>query len=241
MRFRSQGVTHVGAVRRRNEDAFLDRPERGLWAVADGMGGHEAGDYASARIVAALDAMPAFPGLEDSLARALAALVEVDAELRHAARAFGPDAKIGSTVVALLAHEEDFAVIWAGDSRLYHLPKGGRMRQVTTDHSPVQEMVDAGTLRPEDAAHHPLSHVITRAIGAGAGEFGQRRSRVAPGDRLLLCSDGLTNMLPDIGIADVLTAEPEPQRAAEALVELVLQRGARDNVTVVVIAAETDE
>jgi serine/threonine protein phosphatase Stp1 len=134
----------------------------------------------------------------------------------------------------LLAHAGAFAALWAGDSRIYRW-RAGRLQQLTTDHSRVQELVAAGLLRPEAAAGHPLSHIVTRAIGTGPVELGVVRGRLAPGDRFLLCSDGLTNMLTDAEIADEITASP-PRAAAERLLDQVLARGAIDNVTVVVVA-----
>src|SRR5215204_525896 len=236
LRFVSHGLTHVGLVRRRNEDAFLERPERGLWVVADGMGGHEAGDYASARIVAALDALTPAPGLAQSVEAAVRTLHDVDLELRARAALLGPGAVIASTVVALLASGDESAVIWAGDSRLYRW-RDGEFRQLTVDHSQVQEMVEAGLLRPDQAASHPMSHIVTRAVGAGPVEFAVRRDALLPGDRLVLCSDGLTNMVSDAEIArDIGGAAP--QWSAERLRDLVLERGAIDNVTIVVVATE---
>jgi len=232
----SHGLTHVGLVRRRNEDAFLERPERGLWAVADGMGGHEAGDYASARIVAALDALSSAPDLGKSIEAAVQTLHDVDLELRARAALLGPGAVIASTVVALLASGDESAVIWAGDSRLYRW-RDGEFRQLTVDHSQVQEMVEAGLLRPDQAASHPMSHIVTRAVGAGPVEFAVRRDALLPGDRLVLCSDGLTNMVSDAEIARDIDGAA-PQWSAERLRDLVLERGAIDNVTIVVVATE---
>ena len=119
----SYGLTHVGLVRQRNEDAFLDRPELGLWAVADGMGGHEAGDYASARIIAALGGIEPPAALGAFIEAATAHLREVDAELRARASLLGPAAVIASTIVVLLADAREFAVLWAGDSRAYRWRK----------------------------------------------------------------------------------------------------------------------
>lgn len=235
-RFLSHGLTHVGLVRRRNEDAFLDRPELGLWAVADGMGGHAEGDYASARIVAALAALEPPGDLSQFIEAAAERLREVDAELRARAARLGPRAAIASTVVVLLADAREFAVLWAGDSRAYRW-RNGEFRQLTVDHSHVQELVDAGQLAAEAAASHPQSHVVTQAIGAGRLEFGILRERLVAGDRFLLCSDGLTNMVGDADIAREIAAAP-PAIAAERLLERVLARGAVDNATIVVVAAE---
>jgi len=235
-RFLSHGLTHVGLVRRRNEDAFLDRPEMGLWAVADGIGGHEAGDYASARIVAALGALDPPGDLGAFIEAAAARLSEVDAELRARASLLGPAAVIASTIVVLLADVREFAVLWAGDSRAYRW-RNGECRQLSVDHSHVQELVEAGLLPADEAARHPQSHVVTQAIGGGRLEFGVLRQTLTAGDRFLLCSDGLTNMVSDADIAREIAAAP-PRIAAERLLDRVLAAGAVDNATIVIVAVE---
>jgi serine/threonine protein phosphatase PrpC len=249
-RFASHGLTHIGLVRQRNEDAFLDRPDLGpgvgLWAVADGMGGHEAGDFASASIVTALEAIEPPSDLGDAVEAAAAELEAVDGALRARAATLGPAAVIASTVVVLLANADEFACLWAGDSRLYRWrpsgqgasgEDGGEFRQLTVDHSKVQEMVEAGLLRREDAARHPYSNIVTRSVGGGRLQLERLREAVQPGDRFLLCSDGLTNMVADAEIAQELAAAP-PREAALRLRDHVLARGAVDNVTIVIVHAE---
>ncbi|HYU11361.1 MAG TPA: PP2C family serine/threonine-protein phosphatase [Stellaceae bacterium] len=236
LRFTSHGLTHLGLVRRRNEDAFLDRAERGLWVVADGMGGHEAGDLASGMIVEALGAIEPPADLGDFVDAAAAELTSVDAALRRRAAMLGPGAVIASTVVMLLAKSGGFACLWAGDSRLYRW-RSSAFQQLTVDHSKVQEMVDAGLLRPEEMAGHPLSHIVTRSIGGGRLELGMLRDTVQPGDRFLLCSDGLSNMVADSEVAREL-GTATPGEAAQRLRDLVLARGAIDNVTIVIAHAE---
>jgi len=231
----SHALTHIGLVRRRNEDAFLDRPEAGLWAVADGMGGHEAGDYASARVVAALAAATLAPDLDEAAGQVERQLTAVDGELRTRAASLGPAAVIATTAVVLLLRGCRFGCVWAGDSRLYR-HRAGELQQMTTDHSQVQEMVDAGLLDRRDAAFHPAAHIVTQAIGGGRLAFGRVVGEVMPGDRFLLCSDGLTNMLSDSTIGRAVGAAP-PREAAEGLLAATLARGARDNVTIVVVAA----
>jgi serine/threonine protein phosphatase Stp1 len=242
LRFTSHALTHIGLVRQRNEDAFLDRPDLGLWAVADGMGGHQAGDFASASIVTALGAIQAPQDLGDFLEAAAAELTAVDIALQTRAAKLGPTAVIASTVVTLMAKADEFACLWAGDSRLYRWRSGdpaGELCQLTTDHSKVQEMVDAGLLRSEDAHRHPYSNIVTHSIGGGNLEFGRLRDRIKPGDRFLLCTDGLTNMVADAEIAQELSAAP-PREAALRLRDHVLARGAVDNVTIVIVTAEAD-
>jgi protein phosphatase/serine/threonine-protein phosphatase Stp1 len=228
----SWSATHEGAVRPRNEDAFVDRPDLGLWAVADGAGGHGAGDVASAAIAEAMQAIP--PGLTaaEILAQLRLRLAAVHAELQRKAQALGPHRLIASTVVALLARGEHYAALWAGDSRAYLL-RGGRLAAITRDHSLVQELLEEGKITEAEAAHHPQGNVITRAVGAtGVLELDKVSGRIAAGDRFLLCSDGLVRTLPEPEIAGLLAAE-EPARR---LVETAVERGARDNVTVVALA-----
>src|SRR5437773_1404803 len=148
LRFISHGLTHIGLVRQRNEDAFLDRPDLGIWAVADGMGGHHAGDFASASIVTALGAIEPVGDLDAFVEAAVCELAAVDGALRSRAAKLGPNAVIASTVVVLLAMHEHVEALWAGDSRLYRW-RDGEFRRMSKDHSKVQEMVDAGLLHPE--------------------------------------------------------------------------------------------
>ena len=234
--FRSHGLTHVGLVRQRNEDAFLDRPEHGLWAVADGMGGHEQGDYASTAVVNRLAGFKRHADLEEFTDEVRRALSHVDVHLRARAKAIGAQTVIASTVACLLVYGEEFAAVWSGDSRVYQLRQGALSR-LSTDHSRVQELIEARLLRPEEAQGHPEAHIVTQAIGAGRLHFGTRVGMVRPADRFLLCTDGLTNMVGDEEIAEELAAGP-PQQGAERLLDLVLQRGASDNVTIVVVSAE---
>jgi serine/threonine protein phosphatase PrpC len=240
MKFVSHALTHVGLVRSRNEDAFLDRPEIALWAVADGMGGHDKGDEASAAIVAALQNLKPrdLTEIDDYVDEVEKPLTLVDRDLRGRAAALGPGTVIASTVVTLFVYEGDFGCLWAGDSRLYLL-RDGELRQLTTDHSRVQQLVSAGLLAPEDTADHPEAHVVTQAVGGARFALGVRAGNLRPGDWFLLCSDGLTNMLSDAEIAQEVGAPgATPQSAAERLLDLVLARGAVDNVTIVIVEAE---
>jgi serine/threonine protein phosphatase PrpC len=237
LRFVSHGLTHLGLVRQRNEDAFIERPEHGLWAVADGMGGHDQGDYASAAVVNRLAGFKPYADLEEFTDEVRRALSHVDVHLRARAKATGPQTVIASTVGCLLVYSGEFAAVWAGDSRVYQL-RDGNLVQLSTDHSRVQELVDARLLSPEEARRHPEAHVVTQAIGAGRLHFGTRVGMARPGDRFLLCTDGLTNMVANDEIGREIGAGT-PQAAAERLLDLVLARGAVDNVTIIVVAAES--
>jgi serine/threonine protein phosphatase PrpC len=222
-------MTHPGRVRAENQDAFLERPDIGLWAVADGVGGQGGGGAAAARVVDALSGLPA--GLPPET---LLATVRKRLEAVHAALSTSSGA---TTLVALLAHDAHFACLWAGDSRGYLL-RHGRLWPITRDHSLVQELVDRGTLPASAAATHPQANVILRAIGAeGVLELDKVRGRLEPGDRFLLCSDGLTRVVQDAEIRSLLAGPG----GARALVEAALARGATDNVTAVVVHAPADQ
>jgi serine/threonine protein phosphatase Stp1 len=237
MGYRSAVRTHIGTVRQRNEDAVLDRPEIGLWAVADGAGGHERGDYASARVVEALAAIDAAYSGARLVQEVRASLARVNNELRAKATVLGPNALICTTVVTLLIDTGQARVLWAGDSRLY-LMRAGRLRQLTRDQSYVQDLVDRGEITREEAAGHPLSNIVTNLVG-GSDEliFEERHERLETGDILLLCSDGLSGSVDDAEIAEVLGAY-RLSTAADRLIECALAQGARDNVSVVVVEYE---
>ncbi len=234
MACRSAARTHVGTVRRRNEDAVLERAEIGLWAVADGAGGHERGDYASSRIIAALRHVdPALSGLSlvEEVRRRLA---EVNREVRAKAAAIGPHALIGSTVAVLLIWDDQSCCLWAGDSRLYRM-RADRLHQLSRDQSHVQDLVDRGEILPEAAAAHPMANIVTNLIGAfDRLVLEERRDRLQPGDIMLLCSDGLSGALTDPEIVAILTGSPLPA-AADRLIERALDQGARDNVSAIVV------
>jgi serine/threonine protein phosphatase Stp1 len=233
--YRSVARTHVGTVRRRNEDAVLERADIGLWAVADGAGGHQRGDYASGRIVAALrEVNPALSGphLVDDVKTRLAA---VNRELRARAVTLGPKALIGSTVALLLILDGQSCCLWAGDSRCYRL-RAGELRQLSHDQSHVQNLVDRGEIAPEAAANHPLGHIVTNLVGASEElVLEERRDGLERGDILLLCSDGLSGTIADAEIAAILHNSPI-MVTADRLIDCALARGARDNVSAVVIA-----
>ncbi|WP_374576198.1 PP2C family serine/threonine-protein phosphatase [Phenylobacterium sp.] len=234
---RSVGRSHVGVVRTLNEDRYLERPDIRLWAVADGMGGHEAGDVAADLIIESLAQISPPQSGYGFLNAVCDGLQAVNHELLERAAALSYGALIGSTVAALLVYDDHYACVWAGDSRIYVL-RDGKLIQLTHDHSAVQEMVDTGLLTPEQAHGHARSNIVTRAVGAGDPlELDVRHAAIEPGDVFLICSDGLTGTVTDDEIRRVLTAMP-PERAADGLIALTLDRGARDNVTLVLISAE---
>lgn len=230
-------LTDTGKRRQHNEDALVAVPERLLWAVADGMGGHEAGDVASKMVVDALAAVPRADNFSLFVDAVESALEAVNATMRsHSGREFS-GRMMGTTVVALLAGDGYGAVLWAGDSRLYRL-RGGQLLQLTRDHSQVQDLVDAGVLSADEAVGHPNANVITRAIG-GAEQVvvDVALLDISAGDRFLLCSDGLYNELSSAEIAQWLATGSVAESAA-TLLQHTLAREARDNVTLIVVAPE---
>ena len=231
---RSAARTHVGTVRRRNEDAVLERADIGLWAVADGAGGHERGDYASSRIIAALLEVDTVLSGLSLVEEVKGSLAEVNREVRAKAATIGPNALIGSTVAVLLIWDDQSCCLWAGDSRLYRI-RAGRLRQLSRDQSHVQDLVDRGEILPEAAAAHPMSNIVTNLIGAfDRLVLEERRDRLQPGDILLLCSDGLSSALTDAEMVGILTGSALPA-AADRLIQRALDQGARDNVSAVVV------
>jgi serine/threonine protein phosphatase PrpC len=232
---KGDGATDVGTVRQRNEDAFLCRDDLGLWAVADGAGGHGAGDVAAAEAIAALASIPAGLTAAELLAQVRMRLQSVHRELRRQATADagGAGGMMATTIVVLLARSEHMACLWAGDSRAYRL-RGGAFTPLTRDHSLVQELVDQGALAAEAVEGHPKANVVTRALGAGEEvELDKVLDAAEPGDVYLLCTDGLTKALSD----EEIRASVEAAGGARDLVERALRAGARDNVTAVVVRA----
>ncbi|NMG77462.1 protein phosphatase 2C domain-containing protein [Aromatoleum diolicum] len=226
---------HVGLVRKVNEDAFLDRPERALWAVADGMGGHDAGDLASGMVVAALDGLAPCTGLANFVTEARDRLQTVNRQLRAEA-AIREVSLIGSTVVVLLACERSCAYLWAGDSRVY-LYRNGRLKLLSRDHSPLEELRARGYPTSQEALP-PGHNLITRAVGGlDTLELDQGAILVGDGDIFLLCSDGLTKHVSEDDIAGAL-APGDCRQAADVLIDLALKGGGRDNITAVVVRAE---
>lgn len=241
IRWVSASLSHVGKVRKVNEDSLLEYPEIGLWAVADGVGGASAGDWASAFTVQTLATLAKPSTMSGFLVDIDEHLQAVNGALRRQAEAAKHSA-IATTIVALVFVDQQFACAWAGDSRLYLL-RDGQFRQVNRDHSEVQELVDQGILRPAEARNHPRGNVVTRAIGAYENfDLETVQDRLYENDIFLLCSDGLTKTVEDHEMAEML-ALPIDQ-AVEALVQTALDRGAPDNTTVIavkVLAADAAE
>lgn len=234
MAFECVSRTHVGLRRKVNEDSLLVRSERGLWAVADGMGGHEAGDVASAKVTEALLKLPIVYGLDALVDGAIAALEAVNRELIELAGSTDVERSIGSTVVGLAIAGDQYRAFWAGDSRAYLL-REGQVEQLTRDHSLVQSLVDAGMLSPGEALDHPNANIITRAVGV-APELKVETvgGEVKPGDQFILASDGVTRLVEDRELARELGSSSMDE-AADGLIDMVLARGAPDNATLIIV------
>lgn len=230
--FESYGVSHKGCVRDHNEDSYLVEPQIGLWVVADGMGGHEAGEVASASIVEHLATIGIASSAPDLRARFEDRLSRAHAEIRRISRSRG--VTIGSTVAALLAMDGRFACLWSGDSRVY-LVRDGAISQISRDHTEVQELLDSGAISAAEAENWPRRNVITRAIGVNdeiAIDFQQ--GETLADDIFILSTDGLTAHVSDAEIATAALSAA-PQAACEKLLAMVLERGGTDNVTIVLV------
>lgn len=230
----SAAATHRGVVRSLNEDAVLDAGTVGLWAVADGVGGADAGDRASMAIVETLALVPHPARAAELLSSTRAALEDVNRRLIAESRRIGSSRGIASTVVCLMIFEDRFYCMWAGDSRLYRW-RDRKLQQISRDHSEVQNLVDSGAVAAADAGRHPLAHVITNAVGIEPMlRLDCVEGDVRSGDRFLLCSDGLTRVVGDseIGLVVGLIG---PDEAVDHLIQMTLDRGAPDNVSVVAI------
>ena len=237
--FRTASVTDVGRVRALNEDSVLARPEIGLWAVADGMGGYGGGDVASQAVIAALKTLAPNISAAHLLAEFEHEILRANSQLRALARARGA-AVIGTTLVALLVHGSDFACVWCGDSRAYLL-RGGVLTQVSRDHSEVQELIDGGLIDNAEASNWPRRNVVTRALGVSdQADLEIVDGPAYVGDRFLLCSDGLVVHVADEEIAALLAAR-DPQQACDDLLNLTLERGASDNVSIIVVDCGEEE
>lgn len=233
LKWHSVSASETGFVRTVNEDAHLDARENSLWVVADGMGGHSYGDKASRSII---DQLVSFKQSADM--KASVRDIEHRLALANSFCRDHSDGKVmGSTVAALFAHDPYCFFMWAGDSRVYRY-RDGMLEQMTEDHSFVQELVTLGELKREDMEQHPSSNIITRAIGVHSDlQLETTYALGEPGDRYLICSDGLFKDVSHEEIAmgmACITAE----ETLQTLTDLALERGGRDNITAIVVQAE---
>lgn len=232
-RIRHSVVTHVGRVRRINEDSVLALPDQRIWVVSDGMGGHEGGDFASQTVIEAVAAIPPDLPATERMQGLRAAILRAHDQIRAEAvrRKAGT---IGATVVALLLTDHHFVAFWAGDSRLYRSRENG-IELLTSDHSVVAEYVLAGRLSWDEAGRLPQSNAITRAAGVGDDPGLEKTSgEVLPGDRFLLATDGLTKYAGFETLRQVLSRAPI-EDVADTLLQIALDGGGDDNVSIIVV------
>ncbi|VAX10642.1 Protein serine/threonine phosphatase PrpC, regulation of stationary phase [hydrothermal vent metagenome] len=234
--WKTQGETNVGKVRALNEDALIVRDDISLWVVADGMGGHAAGDVASTMIVDAIGKLEPPETLSKFVDTIEDALIKVNRDLLTYSREQHQSQTVGSTVVGMVGYGNLSLFFWVGDSRLYLL-RGDEFTQLTRDHTYVEELVSQGLLLREEAAHHPEKNTITRGVGARMElcvDFDY--CEVKEGDIYLLCSDGLEKEMVDNEVKNVLL-ESNIAGSVAKLIQITVERGARDNVTIIAIEA----
>jgi protein phosphatase len=241
MILRTAAHTDVGLRRRGNEDRYALDPQLGLCLVADGMGGHSAGQVASTLAADAVVAsLRESKGADATVAEKLRAAIEdANHAIYTASRQKNEYMGMGTTVVALLVEGERAAIAHVGDSRAYRV-RGGRIRQLTDDHSIVGELLRRHEITADDAREHPHRHVLTRALGVrGHVQPDLAELTLSPGDQFVLCSDGLTNHVEDHEIAKLTSEASDLEAGCAALIELANRRGGEDNITVVL--ARCDE
>jgi serine/threonine protein phosphatase PrpC len=244
MVFKSSAISHVGMVRKLNEDAFAERTDIGVWAVADGMGGHAAGEVASKAVTDAILALQPASTFDEMHAAVRQCLKDTNRQLLDQADSYQDQRVPGSTVVVLIIFGGQGAVVWVGDSRIYRY-SDHQLLQLTRDHSHVQTLVDQGLIKAEDAESHAMANVITRAIGiVEPVEIDSRVMKVQAGDQFLLCSDGLSRMVSDTEIESLMNNKNK-EEITQSLLHTALVRGASDNVTIICVQdcdlAEDDE
>lgn len=240
MRYLSSGFTHRGGTRNHNEDAYLDVGDRGIWVVADGMGGYQAGDVASQLICDTVDSeIRKKDSGKFSVNDLESALLLSNQKIRDYGIRFLDDQTVGSTVVALMMQGWQFHLFWVGDSRCY-LAREGRIRQLSKDHSQVAEMVEQGLLDEAEAESHPLSHVITRAVGVDDELRPDYLSgEVKEGDIFLICSDGISKEFNQEELNAFLSVG-ELEDAGRAIMHSALVKKSKDNITCILVKAELD-
>ena len=239
MAFRSASFTHKGGTREHNEDALLDAPLAGVWVVADGMGGHQAGDVASQMTCDIVARQVARQGKALSVDGLRTALEDANARIRDYARDALDSQTVGATVIALRIVEGRYHLLWAGDSRCYRL-RDGNLVQISRDHSQVADLLDQGLIRPEEVEGHPLAHVITRALGVDDElNLDYATGETRPGDLFLLCSDGVSN---EFGTGDLegFLGDGQIQDATHAIMYSALVNKCGDNITCIIVNVDED-
>ena len=234
MTWQSAAKTHVGSVRKVNEDAVFCNELAGIWAVADGMGGHEAGDVASQMVVHALQNIQNHTRLSQFVENVDNEIHEVNRRIQQHSEMILENRVLGSTIAVLIIRGMVGACLWAGDSRVYRI-QAHHIERLTRDHSRVEELISSGLLLPEEARTHPEANVITRAVGAGKELYlDYCVFKISPGDNYLLCSDGLYNSLSDDEIIAQVN-QPDVDQGAQGLIDAALTNVANDNISAIVV------
>jgi serine/threonine protein phosphatase PrpC len=232
----SHGVTDTGHVRSKNEDSILVHDDENVWIVADGMGGHHAGDFASQTITNNLSLFKQHASLDDSILLLEENILNSNSIIRKKSFKLGRNATIGSTVVCVYIWRNLLFVLWAGDSRLYRF-RDGELARLTEDHSYVEELVRMGKIEARDAEEHPAANVVLKAVGIDDHltidfEYYELRE----GDIYIACSDGLYKDLEETRIGPIIEAHPENMNElADALLEAALQAGGTDNTSIITL------
>lgn len=232
--WKSCARTDVGVVRAVNEDAIFENPEIGLWAVADGMGGHQVGDIASSKIVTALESISEQENLSTYVDAIEDCLIEANDNMLEYAQIMFEEGTMGSTLVALIIKGRIGVCLWVGDSRLYRF-RNQQLVQISRDHSQLEEMIELGLISREDTENHPQRNVITRAVGVESPLYVDINVFTTQvGDTFLLCSDGLYTAVSDEDIYQAMMVR-DVEQSVDVLINKALENGAPDNVSVIVV------
>lgn len=239
MKWSTSADTNVGMVRKVNEDSIMQNPDSGLWAVADGMGGYEAGDVASNMIVTSLAEIQKCENLDTFVDSIEDKILDTNQRILEYSEIMHDGRMLGSTVVTLLIKGQVGVCLWAGDSRLYML-RNNQLQQLSRDHSHVQELLDQGTITAEDAVNHPDGNVITRAVGTSEELYIDISVfNVQLGDTFLLCSDGLYNSVDEYEIENHMKSQ-DTDNAVKQLIIKALENGAPDNVSIIEVKSVSE-
>ena len=240
MTFKSSAATHVGIVRKVNQDSYAERTDIGVWAVADGMGGHEAGEVASATVTDAIKDLQPNENVVEMLAAVEQSIMSANLQLTRQAASYDSQRMPGSTIVALVINGDQGAVVWAGDSRIYRC-RDQVVTQLTRDHSHVQNLVEQGVILESEAESHPMANVITRAVGISDPlELDSMWIDVRSDDQFLLCSDGLSRLVTSDELQTMMDNK-DSEEVTQSLLHTALVRGARDNVTLICVKDCADD
>lgn len=239
LKWNTSADTNVGMVRKINEDSIMSKPEVGLWAVADGMGGYEAGDVASNMIVSSLAEIEKHEYLNLFVDDIENKIIDANHRILEYSEIMQDGRTLGSTIISLLIKGQVGVCLWAGDSRLYLL-RNNQLQQISRDHSHVQELLDQGTITEEEAINHPDGNVITRAVGTSNEIYVDIKAfNVQLGDTFLLCSDGLYNAVDESDIEQYMRSN-DTENSVKQMIVRSLENGAPDNVSVVLVKSVSD-